>query len=62
MKFLIFHTLLILKIINFRKKFSIKFNSKKIGLNIESNTNYEDLIKKGKLDLLFVNKNESFFL
>ena len=43
----------------FQKNFSIKFNSKKIGLNIESNTNYEDLIKKGKLDLLFVNKNES---
>ena len=45
----------------FQKKFSIKFNSKKIGLNIESNTNYEDLIRKGKLDLLFVNKNESLF-
>ena len=43
----------------FQKNFSIKFNSKKIGLNIESNTNYEDLIRKGKLDLLFVNKNES---
>ena len=45
----------------FQKKFSIKFNSKKIGLNIESNTNYDDLIKKGKLDLLFVNKDESLF-
>ena len=45
----------------FQKKFSIKFNSKKIGLNIESNTNYENLIRKGKLDLLFVNKNESLF-
>ena len=44
----------------FQKNFSIKFNSKKIGLNIESNTNYEDLIRKGKLDLLFINKNESF--
>ena len=43
----------------FQKNFSIKFNSKKIGLNIESNTNYEDLIRKGRLDLLFVNKNES---
>ena len=45
----------------FKKNFSIKFNSKKIGLDIESNTNYEDLIKKGRLDLLFVNKEESFF-
>ena len=45
----------------FQKNFSIKFNSKKIGLNIESNINYEDLIRKGKLDLLFVNKNESLF-
>ena len=45
----------------FQKNFSIKFNSKKIGLDIESNTNYEDLIRKGKLDMLFVNKNESLF-
>ena len=45
----------------FQKNFSIKFNSKKIGLNVESNTNYNDLIKKGKLDLLFVNKDESLF-
>ena len=56
MKYLIFHILINLKNNKFQKKFSIKFNSKKIGLNIESNTNYEDLIKKGKLDLLFVNK------
>jgi len=43
----------------FQKNFSIKFNSKKIRLNIESNTNYEDSIKKGEVDLLFVNNNES---
>ena len=45
----------------FRKNFFIKFNSKKIRLDIENNTNYEDILKKGKVDLLFVNKNESFF-
>ena len=45
----------------FQKNFSIKFNSKKIRLNIESDTNYEDLIKKGKVDFLFVNKDESLF-
>ena len=45
----------------FQKNFSIKFNSKKIRLNIESNTNYEDLIKKGRIDLLFVNRDESLF-
>ena len=45
----------------FRKNFFIKFSSKKIRLNIENNTNYEEVSKKGKLDLLFVNKNESLF-
>ena len=45
----------------FRKNLSIKFNSQKIRLNIESDTNYEDDLKKGKVDLLFVNKDESFF-
>jgi len=45
----------------FQKNFLINFNSKKIRLDIESKTNYEDLTKKGKVDLLFVNKNESFF-
>ena len=45
----------------FQKNFSIKFNSKKIRLNVESNTNYENLTKKGELDLLFVNNNESLF-
>ena len=45
----------------FQKNFSIKFNSKKIRLNVESNTNYENLTKKGELDLLFVNNSESLF-
>ena len=43
----------------FRKNFFIKFNSRKIRLDIENNTNYDDELKKGKVDLLFVNKNES---
>ncbi len=43
----------------FKKNFFIKFNSKKIRLDIENDTNYEDVSKKGKLDILLVNKNES---
>ena len=31
----------------------------KIRLDIESNTNYDDIVKKGLLDLLFINKNIS---
>ena len=45
----------------FQKNFSIKFNSKKIRLNVESNTNYESLTKKGEVDLIFVNNSESLF-
>ena len=44
----------------FQKSLFFKFKSKKIRLDIESITNYEDLIKKGIMDLLFVNKSESF--
>ena len=36
--------------------FSI-FNSKKIRLNIENETSYNDLIKEGKLEVVFINKN-----
>ena len=43
----------------FKKNFFIKFNSKKIRLDIENDTNYEDVSKKGKLDVLLVNKNKS---
>ena len=43
----------------FNKKFSTKFNSKKIRLNIENETSYEEEIKKGLLDILFINKNTS---
>ena len=41
----------------FYKKFYVKFNSKKIRLMIENETNYEDLSKTGLLDILFINKN-----
>ena len=43
----------------FRKNFFMNFNSKKIRLDIENNTNYQEVPKKGKIDLLFVNKDES---
>ena len=43
----------------FNKNVFTKFNSKKIRLDIESNTNYDDIVKKGLLDLLFINKNIS---
>ena len=43
----------------FKKNFFTKFNSKKIRLDIENDTNYAEASKKGKLDMLFVNKNES---
>ena len=43
----------------FYKKFFIKFNSKKIRLDIENETNYENESKSGLLDILFINKNTS---
>ena len=50
---------LLIKNDNFYKKFFIKFNSKKIRLSIENETNYEDAIRSGLLDILFINKNTS---
>jgi len=44
----------------FRKNLHFKFNSKKIRLDIESILNYENQKKQGVVDLLFVNKDESF--
>ena len=41
----------------FNKELFIKFNSKKIRLDIENKTNYEDKEKKGILDILFINKD-----
>ena len=41
----------------FNKKFSTYFSSKKIRLNVENEFFYDDEIKKGLLDILFVNKS-----
>ena len=43
----------------FNKKFFTKFTSKKIRLDIENEFNYDQEIKSGILDILFVNKNTS---
>ena len=43
----------------FNNKIYMKFNSKKIRLNIENDMEYDDLSKKGILEILFVNKNTS---
>ena len=43
----------------YRKELFINFNSKKIRLNIDSTTNYSDKMKKGVIELLFVNKKKS---
>ena len=40
----------------FNKEFLTKFDSNKIRLNIENKINYENKIKKGLLDILFINK------
>ncbi len=50
---------LIVKNDKFEKKFYTNFISKKIRLNVENETSYEDQIKKGLLDILFVNKSTS---
>ena len=41
----------------FNKKVSTNFNSKKIRLNVESETNYDNKQKSGLLDILFINKS-----
>ncbi len=43
----------------FNRDLNVEFNSKKIRLNIENKINYRDLIKKGSLEILFINKNTS---
>ncbi len=43
----------------FNKKIFVKFESKKIRLNIENEIDYEKDVKKGTLDTLFINKNLS---
>ncbi len=50
---------LMIKNNKFNKDLFISFNSRKIRLNVENNTKYEDEIKKGKLDFLFVNNSKT---
>jgi len=48
---------LVIKNDKFNKEFNTKFTSKKIRLDIENSLIYDDEIKKGLLDILFINKN-----
>ena len=50
---------LVIKNDKFNKLINSKFNSKKIRLNIENIIFYDDKIKRGLLDILFINKNTS---
>ncbi len=50
---------LIIKNDKFNKKIFTKFNSKKIRLNITSETEYSSEDKNGLLDILFINKSTS---
>ena len=48
---------LVIKNDKFNKEFNTKFSSKKIRLNIENSLIYDDKIKTGLLDILFINNN-----
>ena len=48
---------IIIKNDKFEKKISTNFSSKKIRLNVESETNYDEDEKAGFLDILFINKD-----
>ena len=50
---------LVIKNDKFNKLIDAKFSSKKIRLNIENTIYYDDKIKSGLLDILFINKNTS---
>ena len=50
---------LVLKKDQFNKKFYTDFDSKKIRLKIENKIEYDENIKKGNLDLFFINKGTS---
>ena len=50
---------IIIKNDKFNKKILANFNSKKIRLNLDNETNYESKRKKGVLDILFINKSTS---
>jgi hypothetical protein len=43
----------------FNKNLFFNFNSKKIRLDIENNTSYEESVKEGLINLLFINKDIS---
>jgi len=48
---------LVIKNDKFNKEVSAEFDSNKIRLNILNDISYQDKVKKGLLDILFVNKN-----
>ena len=50
---------IIIKNDKFEKKFLTSFNSKKIRLNINNETNYDKEEKEGLLNILFINKDTS---
>ena len=50
---------LVIKNDKFNKLVDSKFNSKKIRLNVENVVNYDEEIKNGLLDILFINKSTS---
>ena len=51
---------LLIKNDKFNKKIILNFNSKKIRLDIDNEINYDDEIKKGDINIRFINKNTSF--
>ena len=51
---------LLIKNDKFNKKIISNFNSKKIRLNIDNEINYDDEIKKGDMNIRFINKSTSF--
>ena len=50
----------IIKNDKFNKIVTSEFNSKKIRLNIDNTITYDDTVKNGELDILFMNKSTSF--
>ena len=50
---------LLVKNDKFNKKIDVKFNSKKIRLNIDNEIDYNEKIKTGRTSLRFINKNTS---
>ena len=50
---------LVIKNNKYKKELFSNFSSKKIRLNIENTVNYSEEVKKGIIDLLFINKKKS---